>query len=82
MDRRTAYAGGDIAPRFVPEECNSRLCDDVIKTITQHAKSDEKKYGNAFHSINSIRESGDGNTGFKRFFKKVNIVMILNDIVF
>jgi hypothetical protein len=42
MDRRTAYAGEDIAPGFVPEECNSRLCDDVIKTITQHGKSDEK----------------------------------------
>jgi arylsulfatase A len=38
-DSRTTYAGGDIAPGFVPEECNARLCDDVIKTITEHSKS-------------------------------------------
>lgn len=43
MDSRTAYAGGDIAPGFVPEECNSRLCDDVVKTISEHAKSDGNK---------------------------------------
>lgn len=42
-DSRTAYAGGDIAPGFVPEECNSRLCDDVVRTITEHAKSEPGK---------------------------------------
>lgn len=42
-DSRTAYAGGDIAPGFVPEECNSRLCDDAVKTITEHANSDGNK---------------------------------------
>jgi len=42
-DSRTAYAGGDIAPGFVPEECNARLCDDVIKTITEHSKSGGNK---------------------------------------
>jgi hypothetical protein len=29
-DSRTAYVGGDFAPGFVPEECNSRLSDDVV----------------------------------------------------
>jgi len=42
-DNRTAYSGGDIAPGFVPELCNSQLCDDVVRTITEHAKSDGNK---------------------------------------
>jgi hypothetical protein len=30
-------------PGFVPEQCNSQLCDDVVRTITEHAKSDGNK---------------------------------------
>jgi arylsulfatase A-like enzyme len=39
-DSRTAYAGGAIAPGFIPEQCNAQFCDDVIRSIKQHAKTD------------------------------------------
>ena len=36
-DRRETYAAGDLAPGFVHEEANSRLCDEVIEMIQDHA---------------------------------------------
>ena len=36
VDRRLTYAAGDLAPGFVHEEANSRLCDEVIATIHSH----------------------------------------------
>ena len=42
-DSRTAYAPGDIAPGFVPEQCNAELCDDVVRIIRGHAASNESK---------------------------------------
>lgn len=42
-DSRTAYPPGDIAPGFVPEQCNAAFCDEVIKILNQHAASAEGK---------------------------------------
>ncbi|MEL0095662.1 MAG: sulfatase-like hydrolase/transferase [Planctomycetaceae bacterium] len=40
-DRRETYAESDLAPGFVHEEVNSRLCDEVIGIIQNHsAKND------------------------------------------
>ena len=36
-DRRETYAAGDLAPGFVHENANSKLCDEVIGIIRDHA---------------------------------------------
>jgi arylsulfatase A-like enzyme len=36
-DRRETYSAGDLARGFVHEEANSRLCDEVIEMIQDHA---------------------------------------------
>ena len=35
-DRRVTYAAGDLAPGFVHEEANSRLCDEVVGILKNH----------------------------------------------
>jgi len=35
-DRRVTYAAGDLAPGFVHEKVNSRLCDEVINILKNH----------------------------------------------
>ena len=42
-DDRTAYAAGNIAPGFVPEQCNAQFCDEAVKIIKGHAASGENK---------------------------------------
>ena len=37
LDRRLSYAAGDLAPGFVHEAVNSRLCDEVVGIIQDHA---------------------------------------------
>jgi arylsulfatase A-like enzyme len=37
QDRRETYAAGDLAPGFVHEEANSKLCDEVVGIIEKHA---------------------------------------------
>ena len=36
-DRRVTYAAGDLAPGFVHDEVNSRLCDEVIDILKEHS---------------------------------------------
>ena len=36
-DRRETYAAGELAPGFVHEEVNARLCDEVVGIIRKHA---------------------------------------------
>lgn len=38
-DSRTAYAGGDIAPGFVPEECNAAFSDEAVKIVNEYAEA-------------------------------------------
>ena len=40
-DRRVTYAAGDLAPGFVHEEVNSRLCDEVIDILMGHGARDD-----------------------------------------
>jgi arylsulfatase A-like enzyme len=40
-DRRETYAKGDLAPGFVHEEVNSKLCDEVISIIGKHSAKDD-----------------------------------------
>ena len=40
-DHRESYAAGDLAPGFVHEEVNSRLCDKVIGIIRNHSAKDD-----------------------------------------
>jgi arylsulfatase A len=42
-DSRTAYAGGDIAPGFVPEQCNAAFSDEAVKIVNDHAELDQRK---------------------------------------
>ena len=42
-DQRVSYAAGDLAPGFVHEEVNSRLCDEVIGIIRNHSEQDDAK---------------------------------------
>ena len=42
-DARTAYSPGDIAPGFVPEQCNAKFCDEVVRIIMGHATSGKNK---------------------------------------
>lgn len=42
-DSRTAYAGGDIAPGFVPEECNAAFSDEAVRIVNDHAESDQSR---------------------------------------
>ena len=41
VDRRQTYAAGELAPGFVHKEVNSRLCDEVIHIVTNHAAKGE-----------------------------------------
>lgn len=40
-DRRITYAAGDLAPGFVHQEVNSRLCDEVIDILKEHSSNDD-----------------------------------------
>lgn len=42
-DGRQTYAVGDVAPGFIHEEVNSRLCDEVIGIIRDHSAKDESE---------------------------------------
>ena len=42
-DKRETYAADDLAPGFVHEEVNSRLCDEVISIIRHHAAKNKSE---------------------------------------
>jgi len=42
-DARTAYPPGDIAPGFVPEECNAAFCDEAVRILKEHGASNENR---------------------------------------
>ena len=42
-DRRVTYAAGDLAPGFVHEEVNSKLCDEVIAILKAHSRKDDSE---------------------------------------
>ena len=42
-DRRVTYAAGDLAPGFVHEEVNSRLCDEVIEHHSRSLAKDDSE---------------------------------------
>jgi arylsulfatase A len=50
-DSRTAYAGGDIATGFVPEECNAAFSDEAVKIVNDHAESDQGKPLFLYHAM-------------------------------
>ena len=42
-DRRETYAAADLAPGFVHREVNSRLCDEVVGILREHAAENDPK---------------------------------------
>lgn len=42
-DKRESYAAGDLAPGFVHEEINTRLCKEVIGIIRDHSANDDPR---------------------------------------